>query len=317
MSCNLRDMQTVLVTGVNGFVGEHLVKELTDQSYSVIGVGREANAQLGITDLLLQYVSCDLINETQVSQLPLAKADAIINLAGLAQVGASFKDPEAYQHVNVAVLTVIGGELLRQGLSPRVVAISTGAVYQASQPLPLTEDSELIREGSPYALSKVAMEMATKSLQNKGLDCIIARPFNHLGPGQGRGFLLPDLYAQIVAAKKTGQPIKTGNLKTKRDYTDVRDVVKAYVQLAISETLRQRTYNVCSGKSVSGETILNLLLEITNSTKQVQMEQDPALLRPNDPIDIYGSYQRLKTETGWQPTIAIKKTIQDFIAAQD
>src|SRR5690606_2879114 len=122
--------------------------------------------------------------------------------------------------------------------------------------LPLTEDSKLTENSSPYSQSKKLMEEAAQNLRSQGLDCVVARPFNHIGPGQLGGFLVPDLYEKIRVASKSGGNILVGNLKTKRDYTDVRDIVKAYADLAASETLDYDVYNVCSGQSRSGEEIL-------------------------------------------------------------
>src|SRR5690606_38366342 len=130
------------------------------------------------------------------------------------------------------VHSTLAGFLLELGTPPvRIVAISTGAVYDPHQPMPLHEESRLVdREtGSPYALSKIAMERAMEKFVASGLDIVIARPFNHIGPGQLNGFIVPDLTSQVIES----DAIKVGDLTTKRDYTDVRDVVKAYAKLAM------------------------------------------------------------------------------------
>jgi GDP-4-dehydro-6-deoxy-D-mannose reductase len=125
--------------------------------------------------------------------------------------------------------------------------------------------------------------------------------------------LVPDLYKKIQEAKTSGGVIKVGNLKTKRDYTDVRDVVKAYADMAIAKNLEDDLYNVCTGKSVAGEEILNLLLKKADVSGGVKVEQDPALIRPNDPEDIYGSNARLQKAVNWQPQIKLEQTIEDFV----
>jgi GDP-4-dehydro-6-deoxy-D-mannose reductase len=208
---------------------------------------------------------------------------------------------------------VLAEEILNRGLNARYIAISTGAAYASNQNMPLTEESKLIEQGSPYAQSKILMEEALNKMSSRGLDCILVRPFNHIGPGQEPGFLVPDLYQKILAAMKNSDPIKVGDLSTKRDYTDVRDVVKAYVNLAEADELKYTLYNVCSGKSVDGGTILKTLLHSMATSSEVKVEQDPALLRPDDPKDLYGSNQRISEVGSWQPTIPLEKTIEDFV----
>jgi GDP-4-dehydro-6-deoxy-D-mannose reductase len=242
----------------------------------------------------------------------LDKVNAIINLAGLANVGASFGAEELYKKVNVDVLGIIGERLLELKSKSRLIAISTGAVYDPDQPLPLTEKSKVIKSGSPYSMSKLMMEDVAKDLRKRGLDCVTVRPFNHTGPGQAPGFLIPDLFEKLTKFKETGEPVKVGNLSTKRDYTDVRDIVKGYVDLAVSEILEFDLYNICSGTSRSGQDILDLMVEAMGLTGKVKVEVDQSLIRPSDPPELYGSRERLTEETGWEPEIPLEQTIRDF-----
>jgi GDP-4-dehydro-6-deoxy-D-mannose reductase len=218
-----------------------------------------------------------------------------------------------YKAVNVGVLTNLCQALADKKLRPRIIAVSTAYVYDPRQALPITEQSKLIDDGSPYAESKLAMEEAIEDFRTKDLDIIIARPFNHIGPGQEPGFLVPDLFAKLKTAKKI---IKVGNLANRRDYTDVRDVVRAYADLAKAESLDFNLYNIASGKSVPGQQIFKLLLDNMGLTNKVQAVVDQKLFRPNDFADLYGSHQRLHAETGWQPQIPLQKTLEDFVASQ-
>lgn len=304
----------ILVTGVNGFVGKHLVRELIDSGHIVYGVGL-GGAHPEIRHLLTGYWSCDLTSVNDVKKLPLKQIEGIINLAGLANIGQSFDQPEQYKKINVRVLSVIGERIVEEKLPIRVIAVSTGAVYEASQKLPLTEESELITSGSPYAQSKILMELAARKLIDQGLDCVIVRPFNHIGPGQERGFLVPDLYQNIDLAMSENQPLKIGDLSTRRDYTDVRDVVRAYSELVSAPKLSQTTYNVCSGRSIPGKKILQLILKEMNVSAKIHVEIDPSLIRPNDPSDLYGSNDALNADTGWEPKIETEQTIKDFVSA--
>lgn len=309
-------MLKILVTGVNGFVGKHLVRELTSRQLEVYGLGTEDTPDVEIADWLSEYFQCDLTDKTQVSALPLGDVNAIINLAGLTNVGASFNAEELYKKVNVEVLSMLG-ECMRRVKSPaRLIAVSTGAVYGPNQPTPLTEESKVITEGSPYAMSKLMMEDAAQKLQKQGVDCIVVRPFNHVGPGQAPGFLLPDLYQKLLTAKETGEQVLVGNLNTKRDYTDVRDVVKAYTDLAVAETPRSTLFNVCTGTSRTGQSVLNALVKEMGLTNEIKIEVDKLLIRPNDPVDLYGSHARLTEETGWEPEISFEQTIADFVSSK-
>jgi GDP-4-dehydro-6-deoxy-D-mannose reductase len=307
--------EKVLITGVSGFVGKHLTRELKKLGSQIVGVGHDSQANSEIAGLLERYHSCDLTDKDAVSRLQLDDIDAVVSLAGLARVGDSFADPEKYRRINVEVFSVLAEELLKHGSKVRIIAVSTGAVYDSAQLMPLTEASMLISDGSPYAKSKILMEEAAQKLRLQGLDCVIVRPFNHIGPGQEGGFLLPDLYQKIQEAAKSGGVLKVGNLKTKRDYTDVRDVARAYANLATASHLEHSLYNVCSGRSLEGEEILNLLLKRMNMTGKIKAVQDPSLIRPTDPLDIYGSYERLQKETAWQPQIELDQTTEDFVKA--
>lgn len=306
-------MKTVLVTGVNGFVGGHVVDELVARGCEVVGVRRHA-VRPELRRKLLACFSCDLTDAEAVAKLDLAGIDAVINLAGLAKVGDSFAQPEKYKHTNVDVLAVLCEHLIKERLQPRVIAISSGAVYDSNQAMPFTEEDKLASTGSPYAMSKIEMEKAAQAFRKRGLDCVIARPFNHCGPGQQTGFLIPDLYQTIKSAQKRGGALKVGNLATKRDYTDVRDVARAYADLALAKELHHHVYNICSGKSVAGKEILRLLLQETGAHKWLRVVADPELLRPNDAPELYGSYAWLKAETGWTPHIPLRRTVKDFVA---
>lgn len=303
----------ILVTGINGFVGKHLARELHSRGWFIIGIGREPKINSEVVNIVDKYLACDLTNRDDVSKLPIEDLDAVINLAGLAKQGESFKKPELYNHVNVAVLTILGRKMAEEHSRARMIAVSTGAVYDPQQPMPLVEDSKISLDSSPYVMSKLQMEKAADELREQNLDCIIVRPFNHIGPGQESGFLVPDLYEKIQSAGSSGQPILVGNLDTKRDYTDVRDVVRAYADLAEQPDLTHTVYNVCSGYSISGRQVLELLLDACNVKGEVEVKVDPELIRPGDPEDLYGSYERLKAATGWVPKVALEKTIADFV----
>lgn len=306
----------VLVTGINGFVGKHLARELASRSVDVFGCGHEVVSHSEISDICGDgYQPCDLSEPTQVAGLALDGIDAVINLAGLASMGASRENPAEYLRVNVAVHKVLCEELLKRGANPRYVAVSTGTVYSPDQPLPQSEASALVDDAktAPYVVSKKLMEFALQEYKKMGQDIVVARPFNHIGPGQRTGFLIPDLAEQIMASDDNDCVLRVGNLNTRRDYTDVRDVVKAYADLALAESLQFEIYNICSGVSRSGEEILELL-KIPFCRSNLITEIDPARVRPNDVMDIFGTPERIQDELGWASHIPIDQTIEDFAA---
>ncbi len=312
-------MRKVLITGINGFVGKHLARLFAQMNCEVDGIGMENTVAPEIKQLVHGYFTCNLTDEADVAKLKLQPYGAIISLAGLANVGQSFDQPERYMQINVAVLATICQKLLDDGLSPRIIVISTGAVYDSAQSMPLTENSRLVSQGSPYTQSKIAMEAVVREFQAAGLgECIIVRPFNHIGPGQESGFLVPDMYQKIVEALNIGEPLKTGNLATRRDYTDVRDVVRAYAALTLADSkhLTQSVYNVCSGRTRSGEEILTELKKHISGANNLEVAVDPALMRPDDPKLLVGSNEQLRKAINWQPEIAFEQTIADFVASK-
>lgn len=305
-------MAIALITGINGFVGKHVAHELHSQGWTIWGVAQDQVVHPEIKDIITNYFLCDLTDYDAVARLPLSEVAVIINLAGLATVGKSFDNPEIYMKVNVGVLSTLCKRIEEIGRKDlRIIAISSGTVYSTDQEMPLTEDSAIDASSSPYSASKLAMEEAALDFRGKGFDCVIARPFNHTGPGQAEGFLLPDLYAKVRSA--AGKEILVGNLDTQRDYTDVRDVSRAYAALASQKTLKYAIYNICSGKPIVGTEMLNML-SIVCSTGQLRTHADPNFFRPSDAAVIYGDNSRIKSETGWQPALSLEQTIKDFVA---
>ncbi|HSX27979.1 MAG TPA: NAD-dependent epimerase/dehydratase family protein [Candidatus Saccharimonadales bacterium] len=308
-------MQTknILVTGVNGFVGHHLAKELTNHKIGVIGVGSQPQPAAALQPFLLDYVQCDLTDEAAVDKLPLSKATAIIHLAAMASKALSFTKPKESINSNSNMVINLFEAALRQDAHPRFVQVSSGAIYRSDQPMPLTEASELGAD-SPYAIGKILCEQLCEYYGKRGFEYVILRPFNHTGPGQGLGYLIPDLTSNALKAGKGGE-LLTGNLSSKRDYSDVRDVVRAYTMIATAEKIPHSIYNVCSGESHSGEDILRLITEaLYDNETALTSKVDESKLRPFEPSDIVGDHSLLSEDFGWQPQISLEQTITDYAA---
>lgn len=299
--------QRVAVTGVNGFVGRHLVPELVSAGVDVVGVGHEERAAPeGLSDYVCQDLTAGWPRGLDV--------DAVVHLAGLSAVGPSFAQPQRYLDQNSAMVTHLAEGVLDEAPRARVLVVSSGAVYDAHQGLPFGEDSR-IGFSSPYVVSKVLVENQVAYYAGRGLDAVVARPFNHIGPGQGRGFLLPDLLAGAETAAATGEPLRVGDLDTRRDYTDVRDVVRAYRLLIEAEHLDERVFNVCSGRSWSGRELLGLL-QAEWAHGAVAVERDEDRIRPGDPAEIVGDGSRIAKAVGWRPERDVPSSVRDFVTAR-
>jgi GDP-4-dehydro-6-deoxy-D-mannose reductase len=295
----------VLVTGSSGFVGSHLVRLLHEQGCEVIGVGH-----LAAPSPDSHYHKVDLLDAEAVGQIDFRGVEVVIHLAGLAAVGPSFEQPRRYIDANAGMQINLFEAMLKQGVTARALIVSTGNVYRADH-LPITEDAA-ITTPSPYAVSKMAQEYLTYYYGNRGFKVIIARPFNHIGTGQTEGFIVADLAKQIaVAERQNRSEISVGNLASCRDYTDVRDIVRAYWEL-IQQGRPGEIYNVCSGTSTSGERILAGLLK--HSSIKLTVVPDPAKMRPADIKDIRGSHAKLTADTGWEPHIPLDQTLADVLA---
>lgn len=303
-------MNTVLVTGANGFVGKHLVDELIEDGYKVLAIGGSQVAASGERKNQ-EYMTLDLMKVDEVKQIDFTNVSGVIHLAGIAAVGPSFERPLEYLTTNVGIEINLFEAALSQNATPRFLVISSGTLYRPDAPQPLNEDSPILAN-SPYAVSKLGQEQMAQYYTTRGFDAMIARPFNHIGPGQGPGFIVPDLAQQIVAFEQGKQKtINVGNLDAQRDYTDVRDIVRAY-RLLLEGGSSGELYNICSGKPLSGHEILRGLLEAAQVDAPIT--QDPARMRPSDTAILSGSYNKLKQATGWEPSLPLNTTFADVIA---
>lgn len=298
----------IAISGVNGFVGHHLARELKNKGAHLIGVGHDPGLSGDLKGIVDEYHSQDLADMWPA----IADVDGVVHLAGLAAVGPSFDAPQHYINTNSAIFTNLCEYYLGQEKRPRIILVSSGAIYSPTQPMPINESGE-IAFGSPYAISKVLNEHQADYYRLRGLDCVVARPFNHIGPGQAMGFILPDFYDRIENAQDN--TILVGNIDTKRDYTDVRDIVGAYTLMMTAPELGSGVYNICSGVSLSGREILSKL-KIAMDRPDIDIEIDRSLVRPTDIPEITGDSSRLQKELGWSPSIHIDQTIKDFVRSK-
>ncbi|KQY55568.1 NAD-dependent epimerase/dehydratase family protein [Nocardioides sp. Root140] len=301
---------TALVTGVNGFVGPHLVRELRAHGYDVVGLSQEPGPRTELATDLADYLAVDLV----AGPPSLPDVDAVVHLAGLSAVGPSFEDPQGYITANTAMTTSLCAALQERGSRARVLVVSTGAVYDPAQSMPIDERGRTTPT-SPYVVSKLAVESIAAYYARRGLSTVVGRPFNHVGPGQGSGFLVPDLFTAVAHARDTGAAVPVGNLATSRDYTDVRDVAAAYRLLLEADVEPGSVFNVCSGRAVSGEILLKLVTELLGSPS-VRVELDTDRVRPNDPPLVEGDPSALRRATGWTATRSLESTLADILVSR-
>jgi GDP-4-dehydro-6-deoxy-D-mannose reductase len=299
----------VVVTGVNGFVGRHLAIELADQGHEVIGMG------LGPPDPVVSPNLSDYHEVDLRQRWPAVDCDGVVHLAALSEVGPSFDHPQEYIEANSAPMTHLGEALLKVKKHIRIVVVSTGAVYRGPYGIAWDEVTPVV-PSSPYIVSKLVTEAQSSYYHDRGLDVIVMRPFNHIGPGQRNGFLLPDLVSGIREWKKSGHPLRVGNLDTRRDYTDVRDVARAYRLALEAPRLAERVFNICSGKSISGRELLETVSTAFSFQHPPDTTDDPTKFRPGDPKDIFGDNTAIHQALGWRPAIPVLQSVRDVVQAE-
>jgi GDP-4-dehydro-6-deoxy-D-mannose reductase len=303
-----------LITGASGFAGRWLARECAAAGDDVIGVSRRGGA---VGEGLFDSRAVDLRDADAVRSLLVSvRPDVVYHLAALSHVGRSWEDPSTTVMSNVAgAVNVLEG--VRSAVpDARVVWVSTCEVYGPDQVLPITEDAPLM-PANPYAVSKAAADqLAGVYGDAHGLNLVRVRPFNHTGPGQLPIFIVSSLAKQAaegVAAGVSELQIVTGNPETRRDFTDVRDVVHAYRLLAqLSGPGVGRIFNVATGRSVSAAEHVQMLASLV-APITVEHEIDPARVRAHEVMDIRGDATRLREATGWEPVIPLRQTMADTI----
>lgn len=301
----------VLITGIGGFVGRYLADYCISKGDEVYGLERtKSNIERAKT------YECDITDAPLLAEIVKeVRPEQIYHLAAISFVPAANKNPKLTYDINFYGTFNLYEAVKNSGLNPKILFIGSSDVYGKvdKKDLPLKESAPL-NPASVYAVSKAAADILSGYYSSAGLlNILIVRPFNHTGPGQSPEFVCPSFARQIVEIEK-GQKqaiLEVGNLDARRDFTDVRDVVRAYWMLMNSYVSSGGIFNVCSGKAVSMKDMLDILLSM--SKVEIKVNQDPARMRAADIPALYGDNARLMAATGWKPSIPINKTIEDIL----
>lgn len=307
----------VFITGIAGFAGSHLAELLLKDGEEVLGtfLQDEPLQNIEVFQDDLRLFPCDVRDaDTLKKIMKEVQPEEIYHLAAIAFIPASINDPRATFETNLLGTLNVFEAAKGMGDNPRILFVGSADEYGmvANDELPVTEDNPL-RPASPYSVSKVSASLLAYQygLAEKA-HVVRTRSFNHTGPRQSSQFVCSDFARQIVEAEmgKGAPEIHVGNLKPKRDFTDVRDVVRAY-----RDVLRHgepcEVYNICSGTSVGIGEILDMLISL--SGRQIRVIERPERTRKCDVDEIRGDYGKIKLTTGWMPLISLEKTLEDMI----
>jgi GDP-4-dehydro-6-deoxy-D-mannose reductase len=299
-----------LITGGSGFAGSWLCRECAEAGDEVVAISRRGSIAAGCG----RGVALDMRDQKALAAvLREARPEVVYHLAALSSVGRSWQEPARTLGENVQSAVSLLEGVRQEAPDARVVWVSSCEVYGEPDSLPITEEA-IVRPASPYAVSKASGELlAGVYAGSYGLKIIRARPFSHAGPGQLPIFLLSSLASQAAAGQLAGEThlqIVTGNPNTRRDFTDVRDVVRAYRLLA--QDAAPGVYNVSSGESLSAADQVALLGELI-APMEIEHSIDPSRVRAHEVTDLRGDHSRLTAATGWNPEIPLRQTMAETI----
>jgi GDP-4-dehydro-6-deoxy-D-mannose reductase len=309
----------VLITGVTGFAGSHLAEALLSVGgCDVAGLSRRGVWPAGcehLADRVTLY-DCDVREQAAVEAvLRHVRPEQVYHLAGYSRVGRSYQEPDATWVGNLGATRALYDAVARWGGRPRILFVGSGLVYgTTATPAQPVDECCVLKPESPYAASKAAADLASYQYSvYPGLDIVRARPFNHIGPRQQPGFAVPDFARQLVEIERGRRPpvLETGDLRPRRDLTDVRDTVAAYL-LLMERGRTGEAYNVGRGEGMTIGAVLQRLLELAGPDVEVRTRLDP--VRATEVAAACADVSKLRRETGWTPRYALEQTLADTLA---
>lgn len=309
-------MKKALITGITGFAGSHLAEYLLKKDYQVFGTTRGGNTKniKEFKDKLI-LVKVDINDKDNINKtISDIKPEEIYHLAAQASIPVSWNSPEDTMTTNAIGAIHLLEAIRKSNTNPLIHVAGSSEEYGLvkEDEVPIKETNTL-RPLNPYSVSKVTQDMlAYQYSKSYRLKIIITRGFNHTGPRRKEGFVCSSFAKQIAEIEKgLKKPIiHVGNLEAERDFTDVRDMVRAY-HLALQKCIPGESYNICSGKVWKVRKVLDILLEI--SKVKVKVEQDKSRMRPSDIPVLSGDNNKFVKQTGWKPKIPFEKTLKDLL----
>lgn len=310
-------MQKVLIFGAGGFVGSYLSREFLNHGYVVYGSDKQQGFMLPEE---VTFVHAELLDSDSIKKVVKEiEPDIIINLAAISSVGASWEIPQTTITVNVVGALNIMESARRLKKQPKVMFIGSSEEYVVTDRA-INEKCSL-DASNPYGISKVTQEQFAKLYRERyGMQVYYVRPFNHTGVGQRDTFVLPSWCKQVARIEKSGKSgvIKVGNLAVKRDFSHVKDIVRAYRMIVENENC-EKVYNVGFGKAYPLEEILHYIISLSN--QNIAIEVDKNRIRPTDQSVICCDHSLITSELGWKPAFtifdALTEMYVDFIENQD
>ncbi len=301
-----------LIIGAGGFVGGYLIRELSSRGWEVTATKLP---QEKITEENCAVRDLDILNEADISALLAdVKPDLIFHLAAQSSVALSWKKPALTVDINIKGSVNLLEAVRNSGLSPRLILIGSAEEYGYAANLDVPVDESVAPDpGNIYAVTKYTQNMLGRLYSRAyKMDIISVRAFNHIGPGQAPQFVVSDFCRQAAdIEKKLKEPvIRVGNLSAKRDFTDVRDIVRAYAELALNGRAGE-TYNVGSGKAVTIQSILDMIISL--SSAEISVEIDKTRFRPADIPRIEADISKLNRDTGWKPELNLEDSVNDIL----
>ena len=309
-------MKKALITGITGFAGSHLAEHLLHKKMEVYGTARWRSKLDNIEHIKndIHLLTADMRDGHSLEVvLDESKPDYIFHLAAQSFVPMSWRAPADTMETNVIGTIHLFEAIRKLNISPKIQVAGSSEEYGMVYPneLPIKEENPL-RPLSTYGVSKVAVDkLSYQYHMSYGLHIVVTRGFNHTGPRRGDVFVSSNFAKQIAEIEKGAEPIiHVGNLEAKRDFTDVRDMVRGYL-LAVEKCQPGESYNMCSGDAIRIMDLLNLLMSMTN--KKIEVQQDPDRMRPSDVGILQGDSSKFKKQTGWKQTIPLEKTMEDLL----
>ncbi|HEY5601073.1 MAG TPA: GDP-mannose 4,6-dehydratase [Patescibacteria group bacterium] len=311
-------VKNALITGIAGFAGSHMSELLLDKGWKVYGIARWRSKKENITHIenKINLVEADLLDSHSLDNITSEiKPDVIFHLAAQSYVPSSWISPSVTLEINVVGSSNLFEAVRKNKLNCPIQIACSSEEYGLVKPdeVPVKEENPL-RPLSPYAVSKVAMDyLGYQYTQSYNLNIIRTRGFNHTGPRRGEVFAESTFAKQIAEIEKGKKEavIKVGNLEAQRDYTDVRDMVRAYL-LATEKCEAGEVYNICSGKAWKIKDVLKLLMDMSK-VANIKIQEDPTRMRPSDVPILIGDNSKFVKMTGWKPQIPFEKTMEDLL----